>query len=98
MTACPRPPRRRQIRAIESGRRDAPNLPDGQPDVSPAGYEYDGTHLYVGGMDPVKTRKFRNVQAGNAKVAIVIDDLVSRYCIARHAPGNGTLSVDQEVT
>jgi pyridoxamine 5'-phosphate oxidase family protein len=51
--------------------------PDGQPDVSPVGYEYDGTHLYVGGMDPVKTRKFRNVQAGNAKVAIVIDDLVS---------------------
>jgi pyridoxamine 5'-phosphate oxidase family protein len=51
--------------------------PDGQPDVSPVGYEYDGTYLYVGGMDPVKTRKFRNVQAGNAKVALVIDDLVS---------------------
>jgi pyridoxamine 5'-phosphate oxidase family protein len=51
--------------------------PDGQPDVAPVGYEYDGTHLYVGGLDPVKTRKFRNVQAGNAKVALVIDDLVS---------------------
>ena len=51
--------------------------PGGQPDVVPVGYEYDGTHLYVGGMDPVKTRKFRNVQAGNAKVALVIDDLVS---------------------
>lgn len=50
---------------------------DGQPDVVPVGYEYDGTHLYVGGMDPVKTRKFRNVQAGNAKVALVIDDLVA---------------------
>lgn len=28
-------------------------------------------------MDPVKTRKFRNVEAGNTKVAVVIDDLVS---------------------
>jgi pyridoxamine 5'-phosphate oxidase family protein len=32
--------------------------PGGQPDVPPAGYEYDGTYRYVGGMDPVKTRKF----------------------------------------
>jgi pyridoxamine 5'-phosphate oxidase family protein len=50
---------------------------DGQPDVVPVGYEFDGTHLYVGGLDPVKTRKFRNVQAGNTKVALVVDDLVS---------------------
>ena len=51
--------------------------PDGQPDVVPVGFEFDGTHVYVGGMDPVRTRKFRNVQAGNPKIAIVIDDLVS---------------------
>jgi pyridoxamine 5'-phosphate oxidase family protein len=51
--------------------------PDGQPDVAPVGYEFDGTHFYVGGFDPAKTRKFRNVQAGNAKVALVVDDLVS---------------------
>jgi pyridoxamine 5'-phosphate oxidase family protein len=50
---------------------------DGQPDVAPVGFEYDGTHVYVGGMDPVKTRKFRNVQAGNHKVALVIDDMAS---------------------
>jgi pyridoxamine 5'-phosphate oxidase family protein len=50
---------------------------DGQPDVAPVGFEFDGTYLYVGGMDPAKTRKFLNVEAGNAKVAIVIDDLVS---------------------
>jgi pyridoxamine 5'-phosphate oxidase family protein len=36
----------------------------------------DGQY-YVGGMNPAKTRKFRNVQAGNPKVALVIDDLVS---------------------
>jgi pyridoxamine 5'-phosphate oxidase family protein len=51
--------------------------PDGQPDVAPVGYEFDGTHFFVGGLDPAKTRKFRNVQAGNVKVALVIDDLVS---------------------
>jgi pyridoxamine 5'-phosphate oxidase family protein len=50
---------------------------DGQPDVVPVGFEFDGTHVYVGGMDPARTRKFRNVQAGNTKVALVIDDLVS---------------------
>jgi pyridoxamine 5'-phosphate oxidase family protein len=50
---------------------------DGQPDVAPVGFEFDGTYVYVGGMDPAKTRKFRNVQAGNTSVAIVVDDLVS---------------------
>ncbi|MER5648759.1 PPOX class F420-dependent oxidoreductase [Streptosporangium sp. NPDC002524] len=50
---------------------------DDQPDVAPVGFEFDGTHMYVGGRDPVKTRKFRNVQAGNTKIAIVVDDLPS---------------------
>jgi pyridoxamine 5'-phosphate oxidase family protein len=49
----------------------------GQPDVVPVGFEFDGTYVYVGGIDPAKTRKFRNVRAGNTKVALVIDDLVS---------------------
>jgi pyridoxamine 5'-phosphate oxidase family protein len=51
--------------------------PDGEPDVMPVGYQFDGNYFYVGGMNPVKTRKFRNVRAGNTKVALVIDDLVS---------------------
>jgi pyridoxamine 5'-phosphate oxidase family protein len=38
---------------------------DGQPDAVPVGFEFDGMHVYVGGIDPAKTRKFRNVQAGN---------------------------------
>jgi pyridoxamine 5'-phosphate oxidase family protein len=50
---------------------------DGQPDVVPVGFEFDGTYLYVGGIDPARTRKFRNVRAGGTKVAIVIDDLMS---------------------
>jgi pyridoxamine 5'-phosphate oxidase family protein len=51
--------------------------PDGQPDVTPVGFEFDGTHFYIGGLDPVRTRKFRNVAAGNDQVALVIDDLKS---------------------
>jgi pyridoxamine 5'-phosphate oxidase family protein len=51
--------------------------PDGQPDVVPVGFEYDGTYFYVGGVDPRKTRKVLNVKAGHTKVALVIDDLVS---------------------
>jgi pyridoxamine 5'-phosphate oxidase family protein len=51
---------------------------DGQPDVVPVGYDFDGRYLYVSGHgDTVKTRKFRNVLAGSAKVALVVDDLVS---------------------
>ncbi|MEV0292878.1 PPOX class F420-dependent oxidoreductase [Nocardia sp. NPDC050710] len=51
--------------------------PDGQPDVVPVGYEFDGAHIYIGGYDPVRTRKYRNIERGNPKVAVVIDDLVS---------------------
>jgi len=50
---------------------------DDQPDVAPVGFEFDGTYLWVGGRAPERTRKFLNVRAGNAKVALVVDDLVS---------------------
>ena len=50
---------------------------DDQPDVTPVGFEFDGTYLWVGGRAPERTRKFLNVQAGHPKVALVIDDLVS---------------------
>jgi pyridoxamine 5'-phosphate oxidase family protein len=51
--------------------------PDGQPDVVPVGFEYDGTYFYVGGIDPANTRKVRNVGAGHEQIALVIDDLVT---------------------
>jgi pyridoxamine 5'-phosphate oxidase family protein len=50
---------------------------DGQPDVTPVGYEFDGTSFFVGGMNQLATRKYRNVEAGNDKVALVIDDVVT---------------------
>jgi pyridoxamine 5'-phosphate oxidase family protein len=50
---------------------------DGQPDASVVGYEFDGFCFYIGGIDPGPTRKFRNVRAGNQKVALIVDDLAS---------------------
>jgi pyridoxamine 5'-phosphate oxidase family protein len=50
---------------------------DGQPDVSPVGFEFDGQYLYVGGHNLTATRKYKNVQAGRTKVALVVDSLIS---------------------
>lgn len=47
-----------------------------QPDVVPVGFDFDGEYLYVGGMNLLKSTKFRNVLKNN-KVAIVADDLKS---------------------
>ncbi len=45
-----------------------------QPDVVPVGFDFDGEYLYVGGMNLLKSTKYRNVLK-NDKVAIVVDDL-----------------------
>ena len=51
--------------------------PDGQPDVAPVGYEFDGQFIYIGGRNPANTRKYLNLRNGNNKVALVMDDLES---------------------
>ncbi|MDP4506000.1 PPOX class F420-dependent oxidoreductase [Nonomuraea turcica] len=52
---------------------------DGQPDVVPVAFEFDGTGFWIGGSgeEVLRTRKFRNLRAGNLKVALVVDDMVS---------------------
>ena len=52
---------------------------DGQPDVVPVAYQFDGAQFWIGGPGPsvVATRKFRNVRDGAGQVALVVDDLVS---------------------
>jgi pyridoxamine 5'-phosphate oxidase family protein len=47
-----------------------------QPDVVPVGFDFDGNYFYVGGMNLLKSTKYRNVLKNN-KVALVIDDLKS---------------------
>ena len=50
---------------------------NGQPDVVPVVFEFDGCHFFIGGFAPERTRRTRNVDQGNDKVALVIDDLAS---------------------
>jgi pyridoxamine 5'-phosphate oxidase family protein len=52
---------------------------DGQPDVVPVSFEFDGECFWVGGSGTsvLATRKFRNVLAGNHQVALVVDDMIS---------------------
>jgi pyridoxamine 5'-phosphate oxidase family protein len=52
---------------------------DGQPDVVPLAFEFDGAAFWVGGAGEsvLRTRKFRNVRGGNTTVALVVDDLQS---------------------
>jgi pyridoxamine 5'-phosphate oxidase family protein len=52
--------------------------PQGQPDNAAVGFrvEEDGTVL-VGGMRNTRTRKWRNIEAGADRVALVVDDLAS---------------------
>lgn len=52
---------------------------DGQPDVVPLALEIGDDCLWIGGTgeSETHTRKLRNIRAGNTKVALVVDDLVS---------------------
>lgn len=50
---------------------------EGQPDVVPVAFDFDGTYTNIGGFQPANTRRHQNVSAGNRYVALVIDDLVS---------------------
>src|SRR5579875_3631279 len=53
---------------------------DGQPDVVPVGFEYDGKYFWVGSHSQEifhRTHKYRNVRDGNRNVSLVVDDLES---------------------
>jgi len=53
---------------------------DGQPEVVPVGFEFDGNYFYVGSHSQdtfLKTRKYKSVRDGNVLVGLVIDDLES---------------------
>src|SRR4051794_7413316 len=50
---------------------------DGQPTVDAVGFTFDEDRFYIGGRNLQGTRKYRNVDAGNRRVALIIDDLAS---------------------
>src|SRR5919201_1081716 len=50
---------------------------DGKPTVDAVGFTFDDGRFYIGGRNLQGTRKYRNVAAGNRRVALIIDDLAS---------------------
>src|ERR671937_745918 len=55
----------------------APAAADGQPTADAVGFTFDDGRFYIGGRNLPATRKYRNVDAGNRRVALIIDDLAS---------------------
>jgi PPOX class F420-dependent enzyme/OxyR family protein len=51
--------------------------PDGQPTIDAVGFTFEGGRFYIGGHNLPGTRKYRTVDAGNRRVALIIDDLAS---------------------
>ena len=54
--------------------------PRGTPEVSPVGFEFDGKYFWVGSHSQEifpRTRRYRNITGGNARISIVIDDMAS---------------------
>jgi pyridoxamine 5'-phosphate oxidase family protein len=50
---------------------------DGQPTVDAVGFWFEGNRFVIGGYALPSSRKYRNIAAGNTKVALIIDDLES---------------------
>lgn len=48
-----------------------------QPTVDAVGFSLDGGQILIGTHSPRLSRKYRNVQDGQTKVALIIDDLAS---------------------
>lgn len=50
---------------------------DGQADVAPVSFSLDGEKFIIPSLDMKRTLKYKNISAGNNKVALVVDDLLS---------------------
>lgn len=48
---------------------------DGQPDAVPVGFEFDGSAFIIWGRKMTSTRKYKNIESGNPKVSLIVDDL-----------------------
>lgn len=49
---------------------------NGDPDVAPVGFTFDGQHFLIGGIDLPRTLKYKNAMA-TGRAALVVDDLSS---------------------
>jgi pyridoxamine 5'-phosphate oxidase family protein len=46
---------------------------DGEPDVAPVGFTFEGQRFLIGGMDLKRTLKYKNAKA-TGRAALVVDD------------------------
>ena len=68
-----------EIAYLESQRlaRLATVAADGQPTVDAVGFRFDGERFFIGGHELARSRKYRNIAAGNRLVALIVDDLAA---------------------
>ena len=67
-----------------------------QPDVAPVGFRFDGDKFLITGFDITRTFKYKNVNAGNVLVSLVIDDLASvQPWVARGIKIHGTAEITE---
>jgi pyridoxamine 5'-phosphate oxidase family protein len=71
-----------EINYIKSQRilRIATTSRNGQPDVVPVSFEFDGTYFWVGSASQdmhLRTHRYLNVKDGNSKISLTVDDLES---------------------
>ena len=70
-----------------------------QPDVVPVGFEFDGTHFWIGGHTReifLRSYKYLNVKKGNNLVSMVMDDLESTFDVkVRGLKINGVAEIEE---
>lgn len=49
----------------------------GQPTIDAVGFQFKGGPFFVGGIDLARSRKYRNIAAGNGQVSLIVDDILS---------------------
>jgi pyridoxamine 5'-phosphate oxidase family protein len=68
-----------------------------QPDVAPLGFRFEDGKFFITGFDITRTFKYKNVKAGNALVALVIDDLASvQPWVARGIKIHGSAEISEK--
>jgi len=50
---------------------------NGQPDADAVGFAFENGRFYIAGMQLERTRKYKNIAAGQSKVSLLIDDVRS---------------------
>jgi len=50
---------------------------NGQVDVDVVAFEFDGASFFIGGINLARSRKYKNIAGGQARVSLLADDLAT---------------------